>query len=66
MDGEGAEEGFGCAWGANRVGAGGVDVGDAAGAEEGKDRKSRFWGVEFGLGDSCAERGGAERYEGLR
>ena len=65
MDGEGAEEGFGCAWGTNRVGAGGVDVGDIAGTEEGEDRKSGLWGVKFGLGDSCAEGGGAEGYEGL-
>ena len=64
MDGEGAEEGFGCARGANGVGAGGVNVGDGAGTEEGEDRKSGFWGVEFGLGGSCAEGGGTEDYEG--
>ena len=49
MDGEGAEEGFGCARGANGVGAGGVDIGDIARTEEGEDRKSGLWGVEFGL-----------------
>lgn len=65
MDGEGAEEGFGCAGGANGVGASGVDVGDVAGTEEGEDRKSGFWGVELGLGGPCAEGGGAEDYEGV-
>lgn len=61
---EPAEQGLRGAGGADRVGAGGVEVGDAAAAEEVEDELGGFGGLELGLGGVGAEGGGAEEEVG--
>lgn len=65
-NGQGAEKGFGGAWGANGVGSRAVDMGDTARAERIEDWIRRLGVVELGLRGAGPKRGGPEDDERVR